>query len=691
MTEVFSHLVYDQLTGLPNRKVFINLLEERFAAARKTSDYNFAVIVLDLDCFKFINDSLGYEAGDQLLIEASQRMNTCIRDSDIISRLGSDEFGILLHEIKNLDDAIAVADRLVKVLETPFALKTNRTIFTSITLGIAPGTPHHLSSEEILRDADTAMHHAKQEGRSHYQIFDQEMHLKALRALQIETDLRIAVKNQELSLNYQPIVSLQDSKIVGFEALLRWNHKEWGWVSPSEFIPVAEECGLIIPLGYWAIEEACRQLAQLQTESPNYQDLVVSINISGRQICDPQFVNRVRKTLRENNIKSKNIKIEVTESSLLKKHELLISNIRQIKRLGIRIAMDDFGTGYSSLSYLCRFDFDTLKIDRSFVQSAKSEKIEIIHAIIALANSLGMDVVAEGIETKSQLAQLLALKCDYGQGFLFSKPIPIDELKALLNQEYTASFHFSDIPTKAQEKLWKWSKSQLVAHIECLQKEVETLAQEKLDFEVLLDTTSEHADWLEVELQNQIKTYQQTEIELQRANQMLGSLALIDELTQIGNRRRFDTYLDDIWIQLMAERSFLSLILLDIDFFKQYNDTYGHQNGDSCLYKVAQAIKNAIPVENALAARYGGEEFAVVLPATDRGTAMFIAKKIKTQIRKLSIPHSSSKVSHLITVSQGIASILPDSALTASDLLRQADQALYRAKANGRDRFHMAP
>jgi diguanylate cyclase (GGDEF)-like protein len=689
--EVLDYLIYDHLTGLPNRKTFIHFLEERFTVARNTADYNFAVIVFDLDRFKFINNSLGYAAGDQLLTEISQRMTTCIRDGDIIARLGSDEFGILLHEVSDLDDAIAVADRLTHLLEEPLTLQNTHTVFTSISLGIAPGSAHYQFSEEILRDADTAMHHTKQDNKIHYQIFDQQMHLKALRTLQIETDLRIAVRNQELSLNYQPIISLRDAKIIGFEALARWHHKEWGWVSPTEFIPVAEACGLIIPLGYWVIEEACRQLSKLQAEFPDCRDLVASINISGKQICDPQFTNRVKQILKENGIDPKNLKIEVTESSLLGKYELIMSNIRQIKQCGIRIAMDDFGTGYSSLSYLCRFDFDTLKIDRSFVQSASSERIEIIHAIITLANSLGMDVVAEGIETESQLAQLLALDCNYGQGFLFSKPLQFEDLRALLSQGYVLSHHLRNNSKNDRAKLWNWSKSQLVTHIECLQQEVETLSQEKLDLEVLLEATSEHADWLEIELQNKIKNYQKTEAELQQANEILGSLAVIDELTQVANRRRFDTYLENIWENQGVEQATLSLILLDIDFFKQYNDTYGHQSGDSCLYRIAQAIKAAIPTEEALVARYGGEEFAVILPNVDRMTAVFIAKKIKTQIRNLSIPHSQSKVDRFVTISQGIACIVPSPSVTASEMIRLADGALYQAKANGRDCFYLAP
>lgn len=689
--ELFHHLVFDQLTGLPNRKVFIHLLEERIAYGQHSSNHDFAVIVLDVDRFKFINDSLGYEVGDHLLSEISLRLSSCIRDDDIVSRLGSDEFGILLNNVSGLDNAISIAERLIKILEDPLLLNNNHTIFSHSSIGIAVGASFYNNAEEILRHADTAMHHAKQNGSLPYQVFDQQMHIKSLKILQLESDLRLAVNSGRLELNYQPIVSLVSSKVIGFEVLIRWNHNKLGPLSPNEFIPIAEKCGLIIPLGEWVLEESCLQFSKIQQEFPCCEELFFSINISGQQICEKKFPKTIKDILRKNNISPKCIKIEITETSLLECHELLLSNIREIKRQGIGVSMDDFGTGYSSLSYLCKFDFDLLKIDKSFIQSDKSEKIEIIHAIIVLAHSLGMDVIAEGIESQEQLNELLSLGCKFGQGFLFSKPVCIKKLKDIITQQDILPSKQLKDPDQDKGKLLGWSKSQLVTHISCLQKEVKKLGQENRDLEVLLQTTAEHADWLEIELQDQIKQYQKTELELQQANRVLSSLAEIDELTQVANRRRLDSYLEEVWEELAEENQQLTLILLDIDYFKQFNDTYGHQNGDICLKKVAQAIKFALHKQapkGALLARYGGEEFAIILPRTNTQEAFLLANDIKVHISDLSIPHENSSISNCITVSQGIASVVPTTNSSPTNIFGTADQALYEAKSLGRNRYH---
>jgi diguanylate cyclase (GGDEF)-like protein/PAS domain S-box-containing protein len=422
---------HDALTGLPNRALFMDHLKlavER--AKRPKKKHLFAVLFLDLDRFKVINDSLGHTMGDQLLVATAARIEKCLRHLDTVARFGGDEFAVLLDGVEDVNDTIRVAQRLQREITTPMNVGGHE-VFTSVSIGIALSDTGYERPEDVVRDADTAMYRAKAAGKSRYEIFDTGMHSRAVALLRLENDLRRAVEREEFIVHYQPIVSLFTDSIQGFEALVRWRHPERGLVTPSEFIPVAEETGLIIPLGRWVLREACRQMHQLQAASAAPRPLSLSVNLSGKQFMQPDLVGQVEEILRETGFDPRRLQLEITESSVIENTETVTQMLLQLRALGIRLSMDDFGTGYSSLSYLHRFPIHTLKIDRSFVSGGDGEN-EIVRTIIMLARNMGMDIVAEGVETPEQLAYLKSLKCEYGQGFLFSHPLDLDTACKLL-------------------------------------------------------------------------------------------------------------------------------------------------------------------------------------------------------------------------------------------------------------------
>lgn len=432
---------HDRLTGLANRALFMDRLGHTISVAKRREDYLFAVLFLDLDRFKVINDSLGHMIGDQLLIAISRRLETCLRSGDTIARLGGDEFAILLEDIKNESYATCIAERLQNELMLPFNL-SGQEVFAGVSIGIAMSTTGYDRPENLLRDADTAMYHAKVQGTTTgYQVFDKAMHSRAVALLKLETDLRRAVERQEFQLHYQPIVSLHTGRLSGFEALVRWQHPQRELISPAEFIPVAEETGLIIPIGWWALREACRQMRAWHEQFPLSSPLTISVNICGKQFLQPDLIKQIEQILQETGLDAHSLKLEITESILIENAESAAAMLVQLQTKGIRLSIDDFGTGYSSLSYLHRFPIDTLKIDRSFINKVDfdAEKIQIIRTIVALAWNLGMDVVAEGVETKKQMHQLKALRCDFGQGYLFSKPLDSQKAEELIAAEITTS------------------------------------------------------------------------------------------------------------------------------------------------------------------------------------------------------------------------------------------------------------
>ncbi|MGI8787377.1 MAG: sensor domain-containing protein [Pyrinomonadaceae bacterium] len=429
-----NHLAgHDVLTNLPNRAKFMNHLERAVSRSECNSSFRFAVLFLDLDHFKIINDSLGHSIGDKLLIAIAERLESCVRPGDIVARLGGDEFTILLTDIHEPSAAVRVAERFLEKLSAPFKLGTYE-VFTSASIGIIISDEIKRQPEDFLRDADTAMYRAKEAGKSRYEIFDREMHNRNMNLLQMETDLRRAIEQNEFRVFYQPIVSFDDGEIQEFEALIRWQHPTRGLVPPNEFIPVAEETGLIIPIGEWILREACRQTAEWRRTNAGSNYLSVSVNLSAKQLTHPNLTMRVAEILRQTALNPRCLKLEVTESMVMENSEKAIAVIAELKSLGISFSTDDFGTGYSSLSYLHRFPFSRLKIDRSFVSrmDADQKSEAIVRTILLLGQNLNIETVAEGIENERQLESLRRLGCRSGQGFLFSKPVNAEAATQLL-------------------------------------------------------------------------------------------------------------------------------------------------------------------------------------------------------------------------------------------------------------------
>lgn len=456
---------HDALTGLPNRALFMDRLGHAVERVKRHKDSLFAVVFIDLDRFKVVNDSLGHLCGDQLLIAFVQRLQHCLRAGDTIARLGGDEFTIILEEIEDISVATAVAERIQSFLTLPFSLSGHE-VFITASIGIVLSTTGFEQLEDLLRDADTAMYRAKAQGKACYQVFDKAMHLRAVTLLQLENDLRRAVMaigryqdrcdgvslvreqeilcitaaeiNQDFQLHYQPIVCLATGRIKGFEALVRWQHPVRGLVSPTEFIAIAEETGLIIPLGYWVIYEACRQLRVWQQRFPLSPPLTISVNLSSKQFSQPNLTEQIEQILKNTGLDACSLRLEITESAIMENTETATAMLLQLRKLGIELYIDDFGTGYSSLSYLQRFPVNALKIDRSFVSNigVDGENSEIVQTIVMLASKLGIDVVAEGVETAEQLAELRAL-CSLqaqGQGYFFSKPVDSVAAEVLIAQ-----------------------------------------------------------------------------------------------------------------------------------------------------------------------------------------------------------------------------------------------------------------
>ncbi|MGL5510086.1 MAG: EAL domain-containing protein, partial [Microcoleaceae cyanobacterium] len=429
---------HDPLTGLPNRVWFMNRLIVTLNRLKKEPDYAFAVLFLDCDHFKVVNDSLGHLAGDRLLVAVSRRLQQVLDPSHkLLSRFGGDEFAILVDQIRGIEDTIQIAQKILATLTWPFHLD-GREIFINASIGIVLGSVHYEEPEYILRDADTAMYKAKNRGRGRYQVFDQDMHSAVKKRFELENDLRIAIENKEFVVYYQPIVDLQVGEIRGFEALVRWFHPKRGMISPADFIPLAEETGLIVTIGLWVLEVSCKQLKQwtdlmVSQELPSLP-LKISVNLSVKQFTQANLIDQIDQILVNTPLFGPQLKLEITESAIMDNPQVANRILQQLKERKIQLSIDDFGTGYSSLSYLHRFPVDTLKIDRSFVQRVgeAGQNTEIIKAIIDLAHHLQMNSVAEGIETQEQLSLMRDLGCEYGQGFLFAKALPVDEATAIL-------------------------------------------------------------------------------------------------------------------------------------------------------------------------------------------------------------------------------------------------------------------
>jgi len=427
--------LHDALTGLPNRTLFMQRTDQAIARAKRYPDHLFAILFLDLDRFKVVNDSLGHQVGDELLVAVARRLEQCLRTEDTVARLGGDEYGILLDRIRNVADAARVAQRILKSLAEPVNL-SGYEVYTSASIGIVDSATAHGLSEYMIRSADMAMYRAKGAGKAGYEIFDRAMHADALARLQLETDLRHAVQREEFVAYYQPVISLETGEIAGFEALIRWKHPERGLVPPNDFIPLAEETGMILPMGQWILGEACRQVAGWQQAFPRAEPLSIGVNLSVKQFAQPDLREHIADIVKTTGVLPNTLKLEITESVIAGNPDHAITVLDGLKTIGIEIYMDDFGTGYSSLSYLTHLPIDCIKIDRSFVSQmeTKDRHFQLVRTILTLARTVNLRAVAEGVESTPQLLALRKLGCEFGQGYLFSRPLPPAEIEALLER-----------------------------------------------------------------------------------------------------------------------------------------------------------------------------------------------------------------------------------------------------------------
>jgi diguanylate cyclase (GGDEF)-like protein len=433
----------DPLTGLPNRVLFMERLTAQIARSSAAAAFEFAVFFLDIDRFKIVNDSLGHGAGDELLTGISRRLAQSLRGTDTVARfdgdctlarLGGDEFTVLLAGVRTAADARTIAERLVAAVAIPFDL-ANRQVTVTVSVGVVMADARYQRAEEMVRDADTAMYRAKARGKARCELFDSSMFAAAEEQLLIESDLRRAVERQEFALHYQPIVTLSDQQLCGFEALVRWQHPVRGLVPPNDFIPTAEETGLIVPLGLWVLQEACRQMRAWDHEFPECASLMINVNLSARQCLHPTLLADVARVLAETGLEPERLKLEITESLVLEGSAEVIGILKALRGLGVQLGLDDFGMGYSALSYLQHLPVQSLKIDRSFVSGAQNTgNVEIVRAILSLASGLSMNVTAEGVETADQAAWLKDLSCEFGQGYYFDRPLTQDLARDVLRK-----------------------------------------------------------------------------------------------------------------------------------------------------------------------------------------------------------------------------------------------------------------
>ena len=428
-----NQLLRDPLTGLPSRLLFLNRLSGALERLQRRPGRYVGVLFLDLDRFKVINDSLGHPAGDQLILAVAERLQHSLRRQETIARFGGDEFAVLCEDLRDEQDAVAVAERLLKSFGVPFHLAHGDAV-SSASLGIALAADADQDGEDLIRDADAAMYRAKQAGGGRLMLFDDVTRQRALDRLHTENALRHALEREEFRVYFQPEVSIETGRIVGLEALVRWEHPERGLVPPADFIALAEETGLIVPIGSWVLHEACRHARRWQLERRHDEPLTIRVNVSGRQLAENRLVETVRSALASTGFDPAHLCLEVTESVLIEDPEASTDTLAQLKALGVQIAVDDFGTGYSSLEHLRRFPIDSVKIDRSFVRGLpdSSEDVAIVGAVIELGHALNLSVVAEGVETSDQLGNLQKAGCDTAQGFLFSRPEHVDVIEALV-------------------------------------------------------------------------------------------------------------------------------------------------------------------------------------------------------------------------------------------------------------------
>lgn len=439
------HACHDVLTKLPNRSVLQSRLEAAIECAQcQPDDYRFALLFLDINRFKMVNDSLGHRVGDQLLVAIAQRLTKLLRSRDMIARLGGDEFVILLEPIRYIQDAIHIAERLTQAMNPAFVIEGHE-LFIGTSIGIVLGSNHYNQAEDMIRDADIAMYRAKMSGKSSYEVFNQSMYTQVSARLQLESDLHLALERQEFQAYYQPIIDLQTNALIGFEALLRWLHPKNGIVSPADFIPIAEDTGLIVPMGHWVLQTACRQWVEWSLLYPHLTQGKMSVNLSLRQLQTANFVETVDRVLEETGMPATALQLEITESMLMGNTEMITRILQQLRDRGIHLSIDDFGTGYSCLSYLQQLPISHLKVDRAFVSGINEagENQAIAKTVVALAQQLGLRTIAEGVETDYQRRYLQSMGCEAAQGYLFAKPLNREAASSLLQEQ---AKHYSPAP-----------------------------------------------------------------------------------------------------------------------------------------------------------------------------------------------------------------------------------------------------
>jgi diguanylate cyclase (GGDEF)-like protein len=436
--QIEFHAYHDVLTHLPNRKLFTDRLSQSVIHARRTHR-PLAIMFVDLDHFKTINDTVGHTGGDELLLEMSHRLRACVRDDDTVARFGGDEFTIMLNELRQPEDAAPIAEKILAAVQEPLTI-AGLSVEISASIGIAIYPTDGADSDALLRNADSAMYRAKEAGRNTYQLCTDEMKRRATERLSLETRLRRAIQEDQLTMHYQPQISLATGRIIGAEALIRWNDPERGLVHPSAFVPLAEESRLILPIGEWVLRTACRQMREWQTDGLDLER--VSVNLSARQLQQQDFVDLVRRILADSGIAGSALELEITETTAMQNAEVTVEVLNSLRALGVAISIDDFGTGYSSLNYLKRFPISTVKIDGTFIRDVATSESDaaIVSAVIGIARSLRLQVIAEGVETEEQLSFLRRRRCDAAQGHLFSRAVTAEKLGRLLRERKTVSY-----------------------------------------------------------------------------------------------------------------------------------------------------------------------------------------------------------------------------------------------------------
>jgi diguanylate cyclase (GGDEF)-like protein len=432
--ELTRQALRDNLTELPNRVLFLERLNRAMTRQRRNPDYRFAVLMIDLDSFKRVNDTLGHQAGDRLLQGIARRLMGCLRNMDTVARMGGDEFAVLLEDFQNNQEAIGITRRLLETIRQPMIIQ-GQDIQVSASVGVVLQTARYASPNELLRDADISMYRSKELGKNQFKVFSKSMFDQVVRTVQLENDLRLALTGDEFELYFQPIFALPETRLSGFEALLRWNHPERGMLAPGVFIHVAEEAGLITDLGTWVLNRGCRTMAEWRRRFDRV-DVSLALNLSPRDLLQPSLIPMLADLLQETGLDARHIKLEITETAVMENPEMATARLEKLQKMGFQVAMDDFGTGYSSLSYLQRLPIDILKIDRSFVQTMleNPSNLEIIKAIIGLGKLLDLRIVAEGVETPEQLSTLQTLGCDLAQGYLLGRPMPRAQAEVLLTE-----------------------------------------------------------------------------------------------------------------------------------------------------------------------------------------------------------------------------------------------------------------